>query len=236
MKILVFYTPRSKSTALHNALASAYRLEPWCDMVTQSRIRNKNFNEYPALFERINSTDNICVKLNGNDFINLTNNEIVQQYKDINYNSFDKIFFITRNNIVDAIASYAYMNPADKSTWHKPRGEYRVGTSYMIPTQKIFYMLRGYVAYNIIKDYICNQVSADKIYDFEYESVEQEVKNKFDVDMLDIDIEPNGYNYSQMAPNYNEIAQIATEVYQIMATYDLERTLDKHSFFWKQSL
>lgn len=236
MKILVFYTPRSKSTALHNALADSYQLEPWCDIVTQSRIKNKNFSEYPVLFDRINTTDNICIKLNGNDFIDLANKEISPLYKEVDYQSFDKIFFITRNNIVDAIASYAYMDPADKSTWHKPRGERRIGNTYLIPSQKIFYMLRGYVAYNIVKDYICSQVHKDNICELEYETVEFEVKNKFNIDMLNIDIEPNGYNYSQLAPNYHEVSQVANEAYQVMLTYDLKRTVDKNSFFWKQSL
>lgn len=238
MKILVFYTPRSKSTAIHDALAKHYGLQPLCDMVTQSRIKNQNFDEYPSLIEQINNTDNICVKLNGNDFIDLKNNQVLDIYKTIDFASFDKIVFVTRDNQVDAVASYAYMNPADKSTWHCPRGESRVGAPYLISVQKVFYLLRGYVVFDIIRNYIMSQVPADKVCELEYETVETSIKDIFGIDMstVGIDIVPNLYNYIDMASNYQEISTVVHEVYDIMKTYDLKKILDKGSYFWNSNL
>lgn len=236
MKILVFYTPRSKSTAIHNALAKHYSLEPWCDMVTQSRIKNQNFDEYPGLIDKINTTDDICVKLNGNDFIDLQNRQVLDFYKKIDFGSFDKILITTRSNIAEAIASYAYMNPADKNTWHRPRGVSRIGGPYQISLNKVFYLLRGYVVYNIICDYIRSQVPAEKILVTDYETAEADVKDWFNVDMSDIDIEPNGYDYKTMAENYSVIKSLAHEIHEILATYDLLKIADKESYFWKTTI
>lgn len=228
MKILIFYTPRSKSTAIHNALVARYNLNPMSDMVTKSRIKNQNFDEYPSLFSQINFADNICVKLNGNDFINLADSEISNLYKTIDFDSFDHIIFATRNNLVDAVASYAYMNPSDSSTWHKKKGEVRIGQPYLIPEQKVFYLLRGYVVYSAIKEYICSKVTKDKLHFYEYESADYLIKQDFNVDLNQIDIEPNDYNYSMLATNYVEIKELIA-----LAQDQMKPNTD---YFWKNSL
>lgn len=236
MKILVFYTPRSKSTAIHDALARQYNLDAWGDRVTQSRIKNQNFNEYPELIAAINNADNICVKLNGNDFIDLQNKTVLDSYKQIDFASFDKIIMASRSNITEAIASYAYMNPADKSTWHRPKGESRVGTPYQISLNKVFYLLRGYVVYGIICDYIRSQVPAEKVLVTDYETAEHDIKVWFDNDMSDISIEPNGYDYKSMAGNYTTVKSLAHEIHEIMSAHCLSRIADKDSYFWKTSI
>lgn len=236
MKILIFYTPRSKSTAIHNALVDKFGLVPLCDMVTQSRIKHQGFDEYPQLFDTINQSSNICVKLNGNDFIDLKNKQVLDSYKKIDFNSFDKIVMVSRSNLVDAIASYAYMDPADKSTWHRPRGEPRTGQSYQISLSKVFYLLRGYVVYNIICDYILSKVPQEKIFVTDYESAECDLKTWFNVDLAGINIEPNGYDYNVMAENYAVVKSLSHEIYEILATYDLSKIADKDSYFWKTSV
>lgn len=238
MKILIFYTPRSKSTILHDVLASSYNLTPLNDIITTSRIQNKNFSEYPELIDKINNTDNICVKLNGNDFIDLNNRTISDLYKTVDFKSFDKIIVLTRKNIVDAVASYSYMNQADSSSWHTIRGQSRAGNKYQIPIQKVFYLIRGFVVHRIISEYIFSKIPNNNIYYSTYEDIEQNAKSWFNVNLTTPEsrLIPNNYNYQQLAENYIELYDIIHGIYGILNGYTLQQISDKDSFFWKDLL
>lgn len=229
MKILVYYTPRSKSTAVHNALAEYYNLEPFGDRITKSRIRNKSFVEYPDLIGQINSSDNICVKLNGNDFIDLPNRQISDLYKTIDFRSFNKIVFVTRSDLTEAIASYAYMDPTNESSWHRRRGQTRVGESFTIPVQKAFYLMRGYAVYDIVRDYIKSTTITQSVFNYEYSLVESCLKHDFGVTTEAIDIEPNNFDYSTMATNYHYIKSIVPDIVKQINSGNPD-------LFWKDEL
>lgn len=216
MKILVFYTPRSKSTAVHDALAKKFDLTPMGDIVTLSRIKNKNFNEYPEIIEKINCTDNIIVKLNGNDFVDVPNQKILGLYETIDFGKFNKIIFVTRDNLAQAIASYAYMDPANKQSWHKPRGEVRTGKTYEIAIEKVYHMIRGYIAYNQIKQYIAQLSLAVDLHDYEYNTVESSLLNNFGITTDSIDIETNNYDYEILASNYADVKKLVPMLYTSM--------------------
>ena len=233
MKILIFYTPRSKSTMVYHILKNFYNLEGICDVLTLSRIANQNFDEYETLINNINSSQNTCVKINSNDFIDLKNKCVNQNYKKINYKSFDKIIFITRNNYLDAVLSYAYMNPKDQTSWHRKKGETKVGVPYKVEPNKLFYLFRGYFLFNKIKNYICDNVNASKIYQYEYESVDEELVCDFNLSTTDIDIAPNELNYTELASNYGEIAKLAPVIYQQMAKLSVADLDNESTFFWE---
>src|SRR3989344_337886 len=98
MNILIVHTPRSKSTMVHDILAKKFDLNPLYEPLTFSRIAKQDSSEYDSIIQMINTKDDICVKINGNDFIDLKNKKILDDYKKIHYDHFDKIVFITREN------------------------------------------------------------------------------------------------------------------------------------------
>jgi len=234
MKILVFYTPRSKSTMVHDVLQRHYGLDNIGDSLTLSRIANQGFLEYNKIIDTINNTDNICVKMNPNDFIDIPNQCINYRYKNIDYASFDKIVTITRDNYVDAVLSYAYMNPQDQASWHRRRGAEKVGVRYEIPEFKVFYLLRGYCLFHKIKAHIEQTAGADRMHHYEYQTVEQDLARDFGLNAADFDIDlvPNGLDYSQLATNYDEIVELTKQVYQRMTALPVDELDNWRSFFW----
>ncbi len=238
MKILIVYTPRSKSTYLYQVLTKKYNLDPFGDRLTKSRIKNKSFVEYEDIINEMNSANNICVKINGNDFIDTTNHCIHTQFKDIDFASFDKIIFVTRKNYLDAVLSYAYMNPADSDSWHKKVGELKIGFKYTVDPAKVFYLLRGYRVFDLLRTYIETVVplGAHKIH-YEYDDVDVRFPTDFELSPEDlrISIEANGIDYRHIATNYNEISQLVPQVARQMLTAPYRDINDPHSFFWRNN-
>jgi hypothetical protein len=235
MKILIFYTPRSKSTMIYNILKNYYGLKGIGDILTLSRIANQNFKNYNELIDYINHSDNSCVKINANDFIDLKNKCINYDYKKIDYSSFDNIIFVTRNNYTDAVLSYAYMDPKDQSSWHRKQGEIKIASEYKVDPCKLFYLFRGYFLFEKIKNEICNTATTSKIYSYEYDTVDQELMRDFNLlpTKIDNDLAPNNLDYKLLATNYDEIVELSSEVYEKMATLCVASLNDADSFFWK---
>jgi len=213
MKILIFYTPRSKSTMLHNMLCKRYNLLEFGDTVTKSRIKNKDFSEYTQLITKINSTNNICVKLNGNDFIDCTTGNLTDLYKTVDYQSFDKIIFLTRKNYIDAILSYGYMDPTNSNSWHRRKDQTVQATPYTVTSAKIYHLLNGYRAYDSIKDYIKSQVTDPNIIrESEFEELSRLI-SELQLENVDIDLAPMDIDYKSIVTNYDEIVTIATQFF-----------------------
>jgi len=203
MKVLIFYTPRSKSTMLHDMMCKKFGLVGFGDTVTKSRIKNKNDTEYKPLIDYINNNDNICVKLNGNDFVGS------ELYKTVDYESFDKIIFLTRQNQVDAVLSYAYMNPSDSNTWHRKKDQSVELVAYSVPYCKVQHLLTGYISYEKIKRHILDHISdAVEVHDCEYDNVSLLINELELVD--DIDLLPMDIDYRSLVTNYNEVLSMIT--------------------------
>ena len=217
MKILIFYTPRSKSTMLHDLLCKKFQLIEFRDTVTKSRIKNKNFDEYEKLFSYINNTDNICIKLNGNDFIDPLTGNLSDLYKNINYQLFDKIIFLTRKNYVDAILSYAYMDPNNSDTWHRKKSQSIEIKKYSVPHNKIFHLLNGYVAYDTIKKYITSIVDPSLVKECDYESLDVLIQ-EINLSNVDIDLCPMNIDYKSIVSNYDEVVSISRDFFQDFKT------------------
>ena len=239
MKILIVYTPRSKSTYICNVLAKRFNLEPFGDSLTRSRIKNKNFSEYKVIIDEINSRDNICVKINGNDFIDLSNRCIHHQFKAIDFNSFDKIIFVSRNNILDAVLSYAYMDPANSESWHKKINEDKIGHPYTVDLTKVFYLIRGYRIFDILKSYIETMVDIGKtkVY-YEYTNIDGTFQKDFGLtkDDMTIGIEANGLNYRELVTNLDEVSDLVPRVDELFSRAAFRDINDPNSFFWKNTL
>lgn len=234
MKILIFYTPRSKSTMVHSIMKKRYGLIDIGDSLTLSRIAKQGFDEYDTIIDRINTTPNCCVKMNGNDFIDLKNQCVNYDYKKVDFSSFDKVIFTTRAACLDAVLSIAYMNPRDQSSWHRRKGAEKIGVPYTVDPDKLFYMYRGYFLFEKIKNHICQIVDPEKIYQYEYETLNQELMRDFELSEcdFDIEIEPNNLDYTQLATNYHEIAELAPTIYQRMAELSVDELDNPNSFFW----
>lgn len=219
---------------IYTILMNHYDLDDIGDSLTLSRVANKNFSEYDTIISRINNSKNSCVKLNPNDFIDLKNQCVNYDYKKVDFASFDKIVFVTRENYLDAVLSYAYMNPGDRASWHRVKGQEKIGQPYTIDPVKLFYLYRGYFLFDKIKQYICQQVDSSKIYQYEYETVERDLMRDFELssDDLDIPLVPNNLDYTVLATNYAQIVELASKVYQRMAELDINELDNAQSFFW----
>lgn len=194
---------------VHDMLCKRYNLIGFGDTVTKSRIKNKDFREYKKLIATINNTDNICVKLNGNDFFDSTTGKLNDFYKTINYNTFDKIIFITRKNYIDAILSYGYMDPANSDSWHRRKTQPVDVHPYTVTEAKIHHLLNGYKAYEEIKDYIKSTVAQPEIVsETDFEDLPNSLST-LQLKNVEIDIQPMGIDYKSIVTNYNEIVEIA---------------------------
>lgn len=219
---------------IHDVLQKHHGLANIGDSLTLSRIANQGFAEYDKIIDTINNTNDICVKMNPNDFIDIPNQCINYDYKKIDYASFDKIVTVTRDNYLDAVLSYAYMNPRDQASWHRRRGAEKVGVSYEISASKVFYLLRGYCLFHKIKAHIVQTAGVDRVHHYEYETVEQDLVRDFGLNSADFDIDlvPNGLDYRKLATNYDEIVQLTSEVYQRMTALSADELDNNRSFFW----
>lgn len=236
MKILIVYTPRSKSTMLINILSKKFHLENCLELLTRSRRANQNFNEFPELIHRINTEDNICVKITGgNDFIDLKTCTIINNYKNIDYNNFDRVILLSRDNYVNAVLSYAYMDQLNDRTWHRQKGELKIGQPYTVNSLKIFYMLRGYIVYNYVRDFILKNTDPKKILEYEFESVETSAMHDFNLSAsdFDIDLEDNQLDYKQLVDNPEQTIEEIHEVYNRMNQLSISDINNADSFFWK---
>jgi len=206
MNTLIVYTPRSKSTYLTAVLSKKFNLVPmkWA-ILTLSRIANKNFSEYNKIIADINELENACVKVNGNDFIDLQCKSMVDYYRKIDYSRFDKIVFLTRSNFEDALLSYSYMNQSDRYSWHRKKGVAKNEHQYTVDLQKVLYLLRGYAAFEIIKDYIKSKVDQNIVYHYEFNTVDIQLLNDFGIAQLEVDTEANELDYKKLATNYDEV-------------------------------
>ena len=235
MKILIVYTPRSKSTWLITVLARRFRLDNWLELLTRSRRKNQSFDQFPTLIQQINTTDNICVKVTGgNDFIDLKTRSIINAYRDIDYNSFDRVILLSRNDYVSAVMSYAYMDQRNDRTWHRRRGENKVGQAYTVSSSKIYYLLRGYVVYKHVRDYILQHTDPARILEYEFESIETQAQQDFGLSANDfeIDLVNNNLNYRELAVNADSAVAEIQQVYQRMSQLTLQDIQDPSSFFW----
>lgn len=195
---------------IHDLCCKKFNLAPFGDTITKNRIKNKNFNEYPQLIAVINESDSMCVKLNGNDFFDSNSNAITELYKTINFQSFDTIIFLTRINYIDAILSYAYMDPNDSTTWHRKKNQKVVAEPYTISHSKIHHLLNGYLSYNKIKQYILSAVTNyTQIYDYEYDNVANLIL-KLELGS-DIDLVPMDIDYKSVVTNYDEVVTVVSE-------------------------
>jgi len=238
MKILIVFIPRTKSTMTHEILVNKFHLQPLGEPLTISRRKNQHYNEYPDLIDHINKTDNICIKICINDFIDLKSCMVNDAYKTIDYNSFNHIIFINRTNILDTVLSYGYMNPAVADKWHRPRGKIIIPKKFTIDSTRMYYILRAYRLYKNIKTHIVSNAILPKIYHYEYDTIEITLKTDFNLSDSDLvtSTEANGIDYSLWADNYQEILSQFDQTKQKILSATDEDIADRKSFFWQNQV
>jgi hypothetical protein len=229
MNILIVYTPRSASTYLHNILAKKFNLTGLNDLLTHTRINHgDDMLGLPSAIEQINQQENICVKVNGHDFIDLKNKTITDDYKKINYQKFDHIIFLHRSNFIDALLSYSYMDRHDTSSWHRKKGQPKILKTYTISKEKIYFLSRGYRVYNIIQDYILKNYTGSVLH-YEFNTVVDKAQQDFALTPGDFesDTESNNLNYRSLLQNI-EILEQANTVFNLVG----QTTIFPQSEFW----
>lgn len=238
MKIAVVYIPRVKSTMTHDVLAKHFSLDPWKEPLTISRRSNQSYDEYPELIRRINTTDNIIVKICVNDFIDTKNCKILDAYKSIDYSSFDHIVFIKRADVMGTIASFGHHNLFDPTKWHRKKGEDFKGRTYQIEMTRVFYILRAYRMFGDIQNWVANNAGLARLYDYDFQTVEEHLKNDFALSEsdFDIDIVPMGLDYKNLATNYQEVANSIDELYNTIMSVPLNDVNNPKSVFWRENV
>lgn len=211
----MLYSPRSRSTWTHNVLTAKFGLDPtWCEPLLESRRPRQDYAEYPEIIDRINRAENCCIKISCNDFVDIKNKQIRKDYQDINWNHFDHVITHTREDFVGAVLSYAYMDMRDKNTWHRRRGEIKVGHEYQVDPNIMYYLLRGYAMFDVVRQHIDATVDPAKIHHYEFNTAADLVSQDFGLTAQDLEanIVDNELDYRRLATNYNDIAQEAPTV------------------------
>jgi hypothetical protein len=203
---------------LHDVLAKKFDLTGLNDIFTIARVKNAGLKDNESIISKINSTDNICVKVNGHDFLDLDNRCVSSTYKLIDYNRFDKIIFLRRKDFTAALLSYGYMDRTRPETWHKKKGQELDLRKYSIPESKITFLSRGYYVYHILTNYILTNYTGS-IYKYEYDSVEDDAAEDFTLFPNDFDIatEANNIDYASLLANKEILQQIYEQHLKVMA-------------------
>jgi len=238
MKILTVYTPRSKSTMVHDVLSRRFGLEPMKEALTRSRRARQNFDEFPEIIHRMNTQDNICVKITGgNDFIDLPNHRVREDYKTIDFASFDRVILISRKDYVSAVMSYAYMDQLNDRSWHRRRGETKLGQPYTVSDLKIYYMLRGYAVFDHVSRYIADHMPADRLLRYDFDTAETQLAQDFDLQPQDfeIDIVPNELDYQALAQDSQATVQRIHDVYDYVMSLSIDQINLPDARFWSYS-
>lgn len=223
---------------VHDVLSRRFGLEPMREALTRSRRTRQSFDEFPAIIHRMNTTDNICVKITGgNDFIDLPNRRIREDYKTIDYASFDRVILISRKDYVSAVMSYAYMDQLNDRSWHRRRGETKLGQSYTVSDLKIYYMLRGYAVFDHVSQYIASQLPADHVLRYDFDTAETQLATDFGLDPADfeIDIVPNELDYRALATNSEQTVNQIHNVYQYVMSLTVDQINQPDARFWSYS-
>lgn len=219
MKIIMLYSPRSRSTWTHDVLIKKFNLDPsWCEPLLESRRPRQDYEEYPDIIDRINHAENCCIKISCNDWIDIKNKKLRDDYKIIDWNRFDHVITHTREDYVSAILSYAYMDMRDKNSWHRRQGEIKQGHSYHADINIMYYLLRGYAMFDLVKKHIVDTVDSNKIHHYEFYTAEYQVSKDFELqgDDLVAEIVSNELDYSKLATNYNEIVSEAPKAFELL--------------------
>lgn len=223
---------------VHDVLSRRFGLEPMREALTRSRRARQSFDEFPAIIHRMNTTDNICVKITGgNDFIDLPNRRIREDYKTIDYASFDRVILISRKDYVSAVMSYAYMDQLNDRSWHRRRGESKLEKTYTVSDLKIYYMLRGYAVFDHVSQHIADHVPSDRLLRYDFDTAETQLTMDFGLDSADfeIDIVPNELDYSALATDSDTTVQRIHDVYQYVMSLSLDQINKPDAKFWSYS-
>lgn len=199
----------------------------------ESRRPRQDYAEYPEIVDRINRADNCCIKISCNDFVDIRNQQIRRDYLDIDWNHFDHVITHTRQDFTGAVLSYAYMDMRDKTTWHRRRGETKIGHKYQVDPNIMYYLLRGYAMFDVVQQHINTVVDPDKIHRYEFSTVADQVSRDFGLTEkeLEANIIDNELDYASLATNYNEIAAQAPGVLQRLK----DQIHDPRPDFWENS-
>lgn len=237
MKIAIFYMARTKSTMIHDVLAKKFNLEPLKEILFFSRRSKQSYDEYPELIKQINDKDNICVKICVNDFIDPKTCRVTDDYKAIDYTKFDHIIFVKRDDVMGNIASFGHHNLFDFDKSHRKKGQAFEGRNYEIDITKVNYILRAYRIIGVMRDWVKNNSGSAKLYDYKFETAEQQLINDFGLtsEDFDIDIEPCGLDYKTLAGNYKEIETLLPVLYDKMMSTVPEDFNNPNSAFWENN-
>ena len=238
MKIAIFYHPRSRSTMTHHILAKKFNLTPWNEILTISRRTNQHYDEYPDLINKINTTDNVVLKICINDFINTKDCVILDAYKDIDYKSFDHIIFNIRSDVLGTMLSFGHHYLFDPSKWFRIKGQSFPTRSYEIELARVFYILRSYRMFDDIKEWVTSHAGNAKLHSYDYSTVKEQLKQEFDLDDNDFDINivPNEIDYKSLATNYDFVADNIMSWYSEIMSATQADIDNPDSFFWKTNV
>ena len=234
MKILIFYTPRSKSTMAAKVLAKRFNLREIIDPLVLSKIKNQNTSEFPKIIQDINQSQNICVKISSSDFLDSKNRRVIDYYKDIDFDSFNKIVFITRNDVLSAALSFTYMDGKNKSSWHRQRGEEKLQEKYCASLDRVYYLLRSYKLYCVIKNYITDNFKYPTYYEYEFDTINEAMKTDFDITeaYFDIDTIDNDLDYKNLVTNLDDVIVTITKLNKVINRSSVADLNKFDSPFW----
>lgn len=218
---------------LQEVLSKKYNLDALVDPFVYSKMKNQNTNEFASIIDRINTSQDICVKVASIDFLDSKNRRVLDYYKDIDYQSFDKIIFVTRDDLLAASLSFCHMTTGDPSTWHSTKEQQNTGKTFSADINRVTYLLRSYRVFEFVKNHIRNNFTND-IYEYEYESLESNLKIDLELSAGDFDtnLVANTIDYQKVNQNYSTVVNFIEQYKGLILSaqdFDLNRVDSK---FW----
>jgi len=233
MKILIVGQPRTKSTALKMYLKKIYPILSSIEFKIFEFKKNIGF-EKKELIQEVKKRDNIIVTLHSCYIIDYANKEILD-LNSLNFEQYDKIYFCNRENSIDAILS----NIARQDLYEKTNREHYNENDKVplinVELSDILNKLREKLVFDIMKKFIESKIQKKYIYEFNYNSFENQFEKIFKVKLknlkipikkIDIDYKKYTINYKQVERWFNKF----DDVFKILSINDIA---DKNSIFWK---
>jgi hypothetical protein len=230
MKILIIGQPRTKSTALKMYIQKIY---PELSSIELNIFKFEKEN----LLEKIKRTNNIVVRIQSCYIIDYINKKIIN-LDSLNFEQYDKIYFCTRENSIDAMLS----DIARKDLYEKTdREHYNENDKVPIINIKLFDILnklRENLIFSILKKFVELKIKNTRLYEFKYSTFEKQFEKIFKVKLINfkIPIKKSNIDYKKYTVNYKEAERWFNNFNKVFKKLTMNDIADKNSIFWKNSI
>lgn len=228
MKILIISQSRTKSTALKMYIQKVYPELSCIDL---------KILKYENLLEKIQRTNNVVVRLQMEYILDFINRKMVN-LDSLNFEQYDKIYFCTRQKILDMMLSSIAMKPLYETTGREHYNETDKVPTINVKLSDILARLRENLAFTIVKKFVESKIKNTRLYEFKYDTFEKQFEQIFKVKLKNckIPIKKSNIDYKKHTVNYEQAERWFNNFNRIFKKFTMNDVADKNSIFWKNSV